>query len=375
MSESTPKHVVLAGGGTAGHTNPLLATAVKLRDFDQTVTVLGTKEGLEADLVPAAGFSLTTLPKVPIPRRPSWDYLTLPTRLCQAIQIARKALATAHTLVGFGGYVSAPAYLAAHQLGVPIVVHEQNLRAGWANKLGAKYSKVVALTFEDTNLKSWQGLNVITGLPLRAEIADLAEQRRTSAGRRAAKQEGAEFFDLDPQLPTLLVTGGSLGAQRLNQVLVQAASDLPSGLQIIHLTGKGKSREVQVALENKPESVTWVVREYLTEMHFALAAADLVLCRAGASTVAELGALGLPAFYVPLPIGNGEQSLNASGQVQAGGAKLVEDAKFTLPVFQSQVVPLLLSEPQLRKMGQEMRGTFAADGAERLAKIAKAVAK
>ena len=209
--------VVMAGGGTAGHVNPLLATAVQLRESGAEVVVLGTKSGLEADLVPAAGFPLIEIPRVPLPRRPSLAFFTLPGRFADAVKRCAQALEGADVLVGFGGYVSTPAYIAAKRAGVPIVIHEQNARPGLANKVGARNAKVVALTFPSSPLKARNGNTVVTGLPLRAAIAELASRRADAEGAAQARREAAERLGVNPDAPTLLVTGGSLGALHVNE--------------------------------------------------------------------------------------------------------------------------------------------------------------
>lgn len=360
--------VVLAGGGTAGHVNPLLATADVLEGRGHKIEVLGTKEGLESTLVPAAGLTLQTLPKVPMPRRPSKDLLTVPARLKSATKIAEEVLGGADVLVGFGGYVSAPAYIAASRLGVPFVVQEQNVRPGWANRLGARSAKSVSLTFPQTRLAARHGRTVFTGLPLRRSIVELAEQRSTSEGASRARTSACELFGLDPDLPVLLVTGGSLGAQHINEVVASGAPAFAGRAQILHATGTGKADEISVVAANSP-GVTWVIREYISNMEDALAAADLVLCRSGAGTVAELGALGLPAFYVPLPIGNGEQRRNAEGQVAAGGALLVEDKDFSVDNLRNQVLPILGDDAILKRMGEANRSTSPGDGASAVADL------
>lgn len=329
MPDARPVSVLLAGGGTAGHVNPLLAVADELRRRhpDATLTVLGTAEGLEARLVPLAGLPLAVVPRVPLPRRPSLDLLRLPARLRAAVTAAGRAIdeSDAQVVVGFGGYVATPAYLAARRRGVPVVIHEQNARPGLANRLGARWARAVAVTFPATNLRG----AVVTGLPLRAPVAALVAHRaKDAAGTRA---RAAEALGLDPALPTLLVTGGSLGAASINAALAGAAGDLlAAGVQVLHLTGRDKSGPVVAArdaLELDREVVSrYHVREYLDEMHLGLACADLVLGRAGAGTVCEVAALGLPAVYIPLPIGNGEQRRNAEPVVAAGGALLVDDA-------------------------------------------------
>ena len=269
--------VVMAGGGTAGHVNPLLATAAQLRDSGAEVVVLGTKAGLEADLVPAAGFPLVEIPRVPLPRRPSLAFFTLPSRFSDAVKRCEQALEGADVLVGFGGYVSTPAYIAAKRAGVPIVIHEQNARPGLANKVGARNARVVALTFPSSPLAARVGETVVTGLPLRSAIADLATRRATSEGAAQSRREAAERLGVDPEDPTLLVTGGSLGALHVNESMTGGADALPEGAQVVHLTGRGKDEPVRAAVEAAGLSDRWHVIDYLTTMEDALAVADLVV--------------------------------------------------------------------------------------------------
>ncbi|WP_307724033.1 UDP-N-acetylmuramate--L-alanine ligase [Cellulomonas composti] len=324
-----PVSVLLAGGGTAGHVNPLLAVADEIarRHPGAVVTALGTAEGLEADLVPAHGLPLAFVPRVPLPRRPSGDLVRLPGRLRDAVAAAGRAIdeSGARVVVGFGGYVATPAYLAARRRGIPVVVHEQNARPGLANRLGARWAAAVAVTFPGTPLPR----AVVTGLPLRPTIAALAQARASDPGaarRAAARELGLVGIALDPDLPTLLVTGGSLGAASINAAVAQAAPALlAAGVQVLHLTGRGKDEAVLAALADVPGADRYHVLDYLGSMELALASADVVLARAGAGTVCEVAALGLPAVYVPLPIGNGEQERNARPVVAAGGARVVAD--------------------------------------------------
>ncbi|MDD9206663.1 undecaprenyldiphospho-muramoylpentapeptide beta-N-acetylglucosaminyltransferase [Georgenia sp. 10Sc9-8] len=365
-----PLRVLLAGGGTAGHVNPLLATAAELtaRPGGAHVAVLGTDEGLESRLVPEAGLDLIRVPRVPLPRRPSADLARLPGRLRAAVRAATDAVdATgAEVVVGFGGYVATPAYLAARRRGLPVVVHEQNARPGLANRLGARWAAGVAVTFPSTPLRAARGTTVVTGMPLRAPIQRLAaELAADPRGRRAA---GARALGLDPERPTLLVTGGSLGAQRLNGAVAGCAQDLlDAGAQVLHLTGRDKGEPVRAAAGATGER--YQVREYLSEMEHAYACADLVLCRAGAVTVSELAALGLGAVYVPLPIGNGEQRHNAGDVVAAGGGLLVEDAELDAGYVRERLVPLLTEPRRLVDMGRRAAAAGTRDGAARLADL------
>lgn len=371
--------VLLAGGGTAGHVNPLLAVADELRrrDPSTTLTVLGTETGLEARLVPEHGYRLVPVPRVPLPRRPTVDWLRLPGRLRAAVAAAGRAIdeSEAEVVVGFGGYVATPAYLAARRRGIPVVVHEQNARPGLANRLGARWAAAVAVTFPGTPLAGAR----VTGLPLRPAIADLVAERR--ADPVGARGRAAAALGLDPDLPTLLVTGGSLGALSLNTAVAAAAADLlAAGAQVLHLTGAGKADAVRSALRRSGTSASdaperYQVREYLGEMQDALAVADVVLCRAGAGTVCELTALGLPAVYVPLPIGNGEQRLNAGPVVAAGGGMLIADADLDPAWLRSTLLPLLADPSRLAAMARAAGEVGVVDGAARVADLVAAAAR
>lgn len=365
MTSAPPLSVVLAGGGSAGHVSPLLALADCLRRRDPAcgVLALGTATGLEARLVPERGYELATVPRVPMPRRPCADLLRLPGRLAAAVRAAGEALARvqADVVVGFGGFVSTPAYLAARRAGVPVVVHEQNSRPGLANRLGARLTRHVAVTFPGTPLAHAQ----VLGMPLRREI--------TTLDRAGLQGEARAAFGLRPQLPTLLVTGGSLGAQRLNATVGACAGDLAAaGIQVLHVTGAGKA--VPVTVPAPAGSVPYVTTEYVTRMELALAAADLVLCRAGANTVAENAAVGLPAVYVPLPVGNGEQRLNARPVVERGGGLMVEDAECTSQWVRSSLVPLMADQERLKTMSIAAAASGSRDGDEALADLVERAA-
>ncbi len=351
-------HVVLAGGGSAGHVEPMMNTADALRRLDPAVGIsaLGTSEGLESRLVPLRGYSLVTVPKVPLPRRPTLDLLRVPGRLRTAVRTARQHLddVDASVVVGFGGYVSVPAYLAAKRRGTPIVVHEANARAGIANRLGARWAVVVAAAVDG----AITGAKVI-GIPLRRDIATLDRVAQRAAAR-------ASFGLADG--PVLLVTGGSQGARRINSAVVDAAPALAAaGVQVLHITGPKQADDVLAALGSAP--ATHHVVGYVDGMAFAYAAADLVLCRSGAMTCAELAAVGLPAVFVPLPIGNGEQALNAGPLVEAGAALLVADADLDAGFLTNTVLPLVSDASRLERLSQALRGRGRADADTELARL------
>ena len=367
-------HVVLAGGGTAGHIEPALSVADALRraDPDVGITALGTQRGLETRLVPARGYDLTLIPPVPLPRRPTPDLLTVPGRLRDAVGACGRVLAAtgADAVVGFGGYVALPAYLAARRAGVPVVVHEANARPGLANRIGARMTRYVGVATPDVRLPHAR----YVGIPLRRSISTL--------DRAARRAQARAFFGLEDDRTTLLVFGGSQGARRLNQTMGEAApAVLATGAQVLHARG----RDQQVTLADGPtegsgdESGSAVARyhvvEYVDRMDLAYAAADMVISRAGAMTCAELAAVGLPSVYVPFPIGNGEQRFNALPTVRAGGGLLVDDADFT-PEWVAATVPALLADPdRLARMSRAAESQGRRDADEQVvAMVGEAVA-
>ncbi|MHA7208276.1 undecaprenyldiphospho-muramoylpentapeptide beta-N-acetylglucosaminyltransferase [Arthrobacter sp. MDT1-65] len=337
-SPSTPERpvsVVLAGGGTAGHISPLLAIAGAIVDRrpGTRITAVGTEAGMETRLVPAAGFDLRTIDRVPMPRRPSIDLVKLPARLVRAVRQARAIVADtgADVVVGVGGYVSTPVYLAAWTRRVPVVIHEANARPGMANRVGARIASRVAVAFGGTGLRN----AVLVGMPMRRSIADL--------DRAAGRTDARASLGLDPDRPTLIVTGGSSGAASLNRAVAEAAPGLTAaGLQILHITGRGKQVTAQ---DGTPPAVPGYHQvEFVDGMERVYAAADLLVARAGAATVSELSAVGLPAVLVPLPHGNGEQRFNAGALVGSGGALLVDDVDFT-PAWIGDHLPGLVTDP------------------------------
>lgn len=343
---------LFAGGGTAGHVNPLLATADRLRERepDAEVLVLGTAEGLEARLVPERGYELVTVPRLPFPRRPGRDALRFPGRWRAAVDRTRGILRErgVDVVVGFGGYASAPAYAAARAERLPIAVHEQNARPGMANRLATLWTRHIGVTFPGTPLRHAR----VVGLPLRAEIERL--------DRPAARAESVRVLGLDPGRPLLLVTGGSTGARRLNEsVSTSIAAILGTGWQVLHVTGSRSP----VADPGLPG---YRILEYCDRMDLALAAADLAVSRAGAATVCELAAVGVPAVFVPYPVGNGEQALNARTAVAAGGALLVVDAAFTPDYVARELPPLLDDRALVADMAVRMASTGARDAADRM---------
>ena len=354
-----PIHVVLAGGGTAGHIEPALALADALRRRDPRIgiTALGTTKGLETRLVPERGYDLELIPAVPLPRKPTAELFTVPGRLAGTVRRAAEVLDRVHAdvVVGFGGYVALPAYFAARRRAVPIVLHEANVRPGLANRIGARMTDRIATGSPDTRI----GGGKYIGMPLRRAISTL--------DRAALRDEACKTFGLATQGPTLLVYGGSQGARRLNESVFAAAPAFASaGIQILHAVGRANYNEATLP---KVDGAAYAAVPYLDRMDLAYAAADLVLCRGGAMTCAEVAAVGLPAAYVPLPIGNGEQRLNAAPAVRAGGGLMVDDADLTAEWLTRELILLALDRQRLDAMGHAAAELGRRDGDEALADL------
>ena len=361
--------VVLAGGGTAGHVEPAMAVADALTALHPAVriTALGTARGLETRLVPDRGYRLELVTAAPLPRRLNADLVRLPWRVGRAVRQTRAILdrVDADVVVGFGGYVALPAYLAArpglvHRVGVPVVVHEANARAGLANRVGARIARRVLAAVPDCGLRDAE----VVGMPLRASI--------TGLDRAALRAQARSHFGFDQDARVLLVFGGSQGAVSINRAVSAAAADLAAaGVSVLHAHGPKNTLQLPVP---RPGDPPYLAVPYLDRMDLAYAAADLAICRSGAMTVAEVSAVGLPAVYVPLPIGNGEQRLNALPVVDAGGGVLVADADLTPGFVAAQVARLLADAPGLAAMTAAAARAGHRDAARRVAEVVLDVA-
>ena len=366
LSRRRPLSVVLAGGGTSGHIEPALALADALVRADPTtvITALGTERGLETRVVPARGYRLELIPPVPLPRGLRPELASLPARVARSVRAVGAVLdrVDADVVVGFGGYVALPAYLAARRHRVPIVVHESNAVPGLANRVGARLTRHVAVGLRGTPLPHAEHL----GIPLRRSIAEL--------DRAVARPGAREHFGLRPDAPTLLVSGGSQGARRLNLAVGAAAERLTSaGIQVLHVTGPGNVADVaDVAVP--PGNAPYVRVPFVDRMDLAYAAADMMLCRSGAMTCAELAAVGLPAAFVPLPHGNGEQRRNALPVVQAGGGILVDDAALSADWVAGPLLALLTDPGRLAVMAAAAASLGRPDADQRLVAMVLAAA-
>jgi UDP-N-acetylglucosamine--N-acetylmuramyl-(pentapeptide) pyrophosphoryl-undecaprenol N-acetylglucosamine transferase len=316
--------IVFAGGGTAGHVQPALAVARtwKIENPNDRIIFLGTSSGLETSLVPQSGFELELITRVRVPRKVSPSVLSVPFQLWRAVSESRRILKNADLLIGFGGYVCAPAYIAAAIKKIPIVIHEANAKPGWANRLGAFFTESLAVGTPVVDGKFATAL--ITGIPLRADIAELLSENRNANEQTWVDRKSSEktHFGFQPHNPLVLIIGGSQGSQAINAVVAVTKDEInQKSVAILHAVGGTNALA--------PSTEMYKAVSYIDEMARAYVAADLVIARSGAITCSEVRALGRFTIFVPLAIGNGEQMVNAQDLVERGIATVVSQESFT----------------------------------------------
>ena len=350
--------IVLAGGGTAGHIEPALAVARvwKSQNPQDEITFLGTAKGLENTLIPAAGFNVSNIPKVRISRTPSLSWVRIPFELVASVKACRTILKGSDLLIGFGGYVSAPAYIAARLLGLPMIIHEANAKPGWANRLGALFTPYLAVA-HGVNTGAFSAA-LITGLPLRSDVAD--GLKGAQADWQSARAQAKNRLGFDSSKPLVFVMGGSQGSVAINKVIEQSVPMFSKkDIAIMHSVGRANTLPTATDLY-RPVA-------YVDQMADAYLAADLIIARSGAVTCAEFRALGRYALFVPLPIGNGEQFHNAQGLVADGRAEIIEQKQFTRSYLETHIDALLKSSSSAPLEGS----TLDADAALKIAALGK----
>lgn len=348
------KKIVFAGAGTAGHVEPALAVARWFRENSPEVEMafLGTAEGVETRLVPEAGFSLHLISKSPFPRKLSASIFSWPLRFRRTFREVQELLAGADLVIGFGGYVAAPAYLGARRAGIPIIAHEANAKMGLANKLALRCNATMLYAFSGVKENR-------VGIPLRPAIVELAKLSQDE--RLTAKKAALRGMSLDPLAPTILVFGGSLGSVKFNAAILKAQRDISrQGIQIIHAVGEKNDLPIAQA--------GYFPVSYIKDMATAYTASDLVIARSGAVTVAETGVLGIYTLYVPLPIGNGEQKENAEVVVEMGGGEVIDNAEFSAEWLVGNVGRMLTNAE--RYLSSRSRMDFPLDASAEIAKRA-----
>jgi len=369
--------VLLAGGGTGGHIFPAITIAQTLREQygDVDVLFVGAQGGLEATLVPKAGFPFVGVPARYLRRELSAEVFRTAWTAWRGFAEAWRIVGRFRpdVAVGTGGYVSGPVIAAAALRRVPVVLQEQNALPGLTTRLLARAARRIALgSAAASGYFASDGRAVVTGNPIRRDIL------------RATRDEALAAFGLDPRKKTLLVFGGSQGGRTINRAMIEAAPALlrRGDVQIIQQTGPAHFAEVVEAAgavrrgEERAAAGDWHILSFIYDMPKAYAAADLVLCRAGAITLAEITAKGLPAVLVPYPFAaERHQDANAAELAQAGAALVVPDAELTGQRLLATVQPLLDDDERRRRMGEAARRLGRPDAAERIAALIREAAR
>ena len=324
--------VLFAGGGTAGHIEPALAVAREWQSRypEDRCIFVGTESGLENQLVPAAHFELRTIPKVQLPRRITLGLLSLPFSIAHAISSAHSVLSDVDLVIGFGGYVCTPIYVAARQKRIPIVIHEANAKPGWANRVGSYLTPYLAVAQAIETTRFAEAL--ITGIPLRSDVQSTL---RDTTDWRVARSSAKRELGFPESEKLVVVLGGSQGSVALNQTITQSISVFSArSINLMHSCG-ARNTLPEAGYHYRPV-------HYINEMARAYLAADLIIARSGAITCSEVNALGRYALFVPLPIGNGEQQVNARALIEQSRAEIIDQMDFT-PEWISQNLDRLMA--------------------------------
>jgi UDP-N-acetylglucosamine--N-acetylmuramyl-(pentapeptide) pyrophosphoryl-undecaprenol N-acetylglucosamine transferase len=366
--------VLIAGGGTGGHTSAGLAVAAALaRHTGVELHWVGSRLGVEARRVPEAGLAFHTIPVGKLRRYWDWDNVPdlavrVPLGLARSWQLLRRL--RPDLVFATGGFVALPPALAARARHIPVVVHEQTSVPGLANRLIGRFARRIALTFPMQGAEFPADRIVLTGNPIRPELLG------------GSREEAARLFGLVPGLPLVYVTGGAQGAHRINRALGEVLSDVLEGCQLIHQSGDHPRTQDQAWLAERARALPddrrarYTLRPYLTgELAHVYAAADLVVGRSGAGTVNECCHLGRAALYIPLPGTSGdEQTANARLVEAAGAAVLLPQVALTGERLLELVRTLLRDRDALRAMGERARALAVPDAADRIAALILEVA-
>lgn len=364
---------LLAGGGTTGHLAPGLAVAEVLKSRGAEILFVGSPSGPEVRIVPQSGYpfkAVNVIGRGPgrVTARNAKAAVVFGAATVRALAIVRSF--RPDVVVGTGGYVSLPPAVAARLLGIPLVLHEQNSVPGMANRVARRFAAAVGVSFPGTERFFGGGARLV-GNPVRAVLREF--------DRAALRPSGLAEFGLEEGRRTLLAFGGSQGARSINEAVLGAYDSLrASPLQILHLAGPRNAAAVEEAVANRRsegDNLLYRVVGYTDSMELAYACADLALCRSGASTVAELAAVGLPAILVPLPISlDDDQRKNAEAVVQAGGALMVPNADLNPQVVVDIVGELMTDQEALSRMSQAVRSLARPNAAEDFADMVEGVA-
>lgn len=368
MYRGEKMRVLLAGGGTGGHIYPALAIANKIKDEYPTTDILyvGTNTGLEAKIVPKEGWNFAAINVEGWQRKISLQAVRAGFKAFKGVLDAIKIIKNYNpqVVIGTGGYVCGPVVLAARLLNIPTIIHEQNALPGITNRLIGNFVDTIMITFpESKKYFKNQSKIILTGLPIREKLLKIS------------KEEGRKYFNLDKNKKTLLVTGGSRGAKKINEAMLEAYKlllDLP--IQIIHITGEKNYKEVYALLKQKGLDKKYknnlILKPYLFEMEYALACADLCISRAGATFLAEITAKGIPGILIPYPYAaENHQQFNAQSLVNKGAAEMILDKNLTGTILSQKIIKIISDDLLLKKMAQKAKSIGKPNSLENIVKI------
>jgi undecaprenyldiphospho-muramoylpentapeptide beta-N-acetylglucosaminyltransferase len=358
------RFLVIAGGGTAGHVSPGLAVAAAVvsRGHEPTeILWVGSERGIERDLVPSAGFDLTTVSGRGVPRRHPVEAVRAVASIVKGIFESLLLLRRERprVVLAMGGFASVACAIAARVLRIPVVVQEQNAVPGAANRMVARWARVCAVSYPGTDLPR----AVLTGNPVRAEILAAGRDRRLEARAR---------LDVAQEATMVVITGGSLGALRINRAVVGALPALShhANLVVHHIVGE---RDWDIVVDSLPDGSSmpdYRPVRYEHDMATVLSAADLVVSRAGGNISAEIAVMGLASVLVPLPGAPGDhQTRNAQALVDAGAAVIVPDRECTAERLASEVGRLVERNDKLTMMGERASRLGRRDAAAAVARL------
>jgi UDP-N-acetylglucosamine--N-acetylmuramyl-(pentapeptide) pyrophosphoryl-undecaprenol N-acetylglucosamine transferase len=364
--------ILIAGGGTAGHVLPSIAVADRLREGGASVEFVGSPEGQEASIVPAAGFRFHAVAATPFRREISLRSAAAPFVALRSVASSRPIVRGAAAVLGMGGYASIAPVVAARTLKVPAVLHEQNAIPGLANRLLARLAAATALTFDDSRVRFPRSVRMeVTGLPLRRDIRGVVSRREELAA------EARRTWDLEPGRTTVLVTGGSQGALHVDRTVAEAIPLLAdrSDLQLVVLTGIAHEGVVAGAA-NREMALIVRTMPFLERMELALAVADLAIARAGANTIHELAASSIPAILVPYPHATDDhQEANARELERAGAADVYRDRDLTPEGMARRILSLVTDRERRAVMAKAGAAWAKPDADERVAELVRDVAR
>lgn len=362
--------ILISGGGTAGHINPALAIAAKMQaDYGAEILFIGTQKGLESELVPKAGFNISYIEVMGLIRKPTLKNLVVIKKYLQAIEKCKKIIKefAPDVVVGTGGYVCAPVMSAAKALNIPTVIHEQNVIPGVTVKMCAKTCDTLCISFSETvsHLKnSIKEKCVLTGNPIRENML--------TADRQKAKND----LGLDNR-PLVVIFGGSLGAAIISNTTAELINSCDlTKFQLIFGTGKRYYASVLDKISDKPLGYSIKVVPYINNMETVLPAADLVISRAGALTVSELTALGIPSVLIPSPnVAHNHQTYNARALENGGAAVMLSENELTKDKLYSTINKILDDSEKLKSMSENAKKMGITNGTQKICEIILSLVK